>query len=551
MNTRELVDGGETLTVEFKAEINDRDLTKAVACMANGRGGVVLVGINDDGTLRGAKPRHGDETFPDRVAAYIQANTEPALPVQVILEDLDGIAILRIDVPIADPGPVGTKHGLFTRRVLDTNGMPACIPMTAHEIVSVGMLTRGQDFAAAVAKGATFEDLDHHEFDRFRELCSRSGDDIAHLSDEDLLKALGLTPLSDPVSLGAILLFGHRHALSRWLPNAEFLFQDARSTEGGVNERIVAPLLKVAEYLKDLIDQRNEVTELIVGLQRIDVPLIPSITRREAVANALIHRDYAVLGPTVVQITDDSFVVTSPGGFPPGVDVSNILDQSRPRSPILAAAFKRAGLVERRGKGVNEMYEQQLRAGRDTPDYSRSNSFGVTVIVSLSNADLDLVRFLLSWEDDNQKPLKLNELRAVHEVKSSGSATSVEIAERLNALPATARNTLAKLVEFGILEARGVGRSRRYHLTARFYDLAKDRNAYVRLIGADPMQQERMVLDYVRAYGSITRSQAAQLCQTSPTQGRSILKKLVEDNRLVIKGERRGARYVVPSASTE
>jgi ATP-dependent DNA helicase RecG len=248
-----------------------------------------------------------------------------------------------------------------------------------------------------------------------------------------------------------------------------------------------------------------------------------------------------------VQITGSEFVVSNPGGFPPGVTTANILDQSRPRSPILAAAFNRAGLVERRGKGVNDMFERQLRAGRDTPDYSRSTAASVIVAVPLGNADLDLVRFLLTWEDEHQHPLSLDDLRVVHEVKSSGSATSVEVAESLHLIPATAKTILARLVESGILEARGVGRSRKFHLTARFYDLAQDRSAYVRVKGADPLQQERMILDYVHAYGSINRSQSAQLCQTTPVQARATLKRLVDDGRLTLRGEKRGAHYVQKS----
>lgn len=547
MDTRAIIAAGEHLTAEFKSDINDRDLAKAVACLANGEGGVLLVGVEDDGTVIGARPRHGAVTDPHRVAAYIQASTEPALAVDVTLELIDGRDVIRIEVPRADPGPVGTKLGVFTKRVIDTAGQPACVPMTAHEIVSMGMVMRGQDFAAAVARGARLGDLDQEEFNRFRKLCRAAGDDLGGLSDADVLRALGLVPLSDPISLGAILLFGTQEALQRWVPNAEFLFQDLRSGEESTNTRIVAPLLRAAEELRRHIDQRNSVTELLAGLHRIEISLIPSVTRREAVANALVHRDYSALGPTVVQITDSEFVVSNPGGFPPGVTTANILDQSRPRSPILAGAFKRAGLVERRGKGVNDMFEQQLRAGRDTPDYSRSTGESVVVTVPLGDADLDLVRFLLTWENEHQRPLSLDELRIVHEVKAFGSTASMEVAETLNLIAATAKSLLGRLVELGILEARGVGRSRRYHLTARFYDLAQDRNAYVRVKGADPLQQERMILDYIGAYGSISRSQAAQLCQTTPPQARTTLRRLVNDGRLELAGERRGARYVLPS----
>lgn len=460
------------------------------------------------------------------------------------IEFVNGREIIRIDASRADPGPVGTRDGVFTKRGIDSNGHPQCVPMTVHEIVSMGMVMRGQDYAASLAGGATAIDLDRREFARFRELCKVNDDALGKLSDEDILKALGLKPLAGPVSLGAVLLFGTDEAVRRWVPNAEHIFQDLRIGGLSANDRIVGPLLRVAEELAARVDRRNTVTELMAGLYRVEVPLIPSVTRREAIINALVHRDYAALGPTVVQLTDSAFVVSNPGGFPPGVTVSTILDRSRPRSPILADAFRRAGLAERRGKGVNDMFEQQLRAGREAPDYSQTTPDSVVVSVPLGLADLDLIRFLLSWENEHQHTLSLNELRVVHEVKVSGSTTNAELGVALSLTSAASRSTTTHLVEVGILEARGVGRSRKFHLTARFYDLAQDRNAYVRVKGADPLQQERMIVDYVRAYGSITRSQAAQLCQTSPAQARTILKRLISDGQLRLIGERRGARYV-------
>lgn len=328
------------------------------------------------------------------------------------------------------------------------------------------------------------------------------------------------------------------------MPNAEFIFQDLRKGESAANERIVGPLLQVSERMQALIDARNSVTELMAGIHRVEVSLIPSVTRREAVANAIVHRDYSALGPTRVQIDDAEFVVSNPGGLPLGVTVQNILDESRPRSPILADAFRRAGLVERKGKGVNEMFEQQLRSGRDAPSYARSTTNSVLIVVPLGTADLDLVRFLLTFEDERQRPLGLDQLRVVHEIKQLGSATPSELTQALSMLPATVRNTSTQLVELGVLESRGVGRSRRLHLTPRFYDLAQDRTAYVRVKGADPIQQERMIGDYVDAYGAITRSQAAGLCQLSPTQARAVLKRMVEREELRLVGERRGAKYV-------
>jgi ATP-dependent DNA helicase RecG len=293
------------------------------------------------------------------------------------------------------------------------------------------------------------------------------------------------------------------------------------------------------------LDVRNSTTEVLVGMQRIDVPLLPLLLRRESIANAIVHRDYSQLGPITVQLTDSSFTVSSPGGFPPGVTIGNILEQSRPRSQVLANAFMRAGLVERKGKGVNEMFESQLRAGRDAPDYSRTTNDAVVVSVPLGSADLDLVRFLATYQDQQQRNLSLDELRIVHEVKTSGPATSAELSEYLGIAVAPARATANGLTEAGILEARGSGRSRRFHLTARFYDLAEDRAAYVRVRTMDPLQQRQMVLDYVQTFGRITRGQAAELCQLTASEARRLLKSLVDEGRLELRGERRGAYYVL------
>ena len=546
MDVAELIASGETLGCEFKrGSISDKDLWHAVVCLANGPGGTILVGVEDEGTVTGASARH--VSAPDRVAVAIQNNIIPAHAVEVHVREVDGTPILVIEVPTADPGPVGTKAGLFVRRVIGADGKPACHPMTAHEMVSRALVTYNIDYAATPALGATHEDLDPVEFDRLRALCATtSGDrDLARLGDGDILGALGLVPRDHPVGLGAILLFGRAHALHRWLPTAELLFQDMR--EGSrTNEELRLPLLRLAEEVQSRLDARDSHSEVVVGIQRIEIPTIPRATRREAVANALIHRDYSEMGPITVQLTDSEFTVSSPGGLPPGVTIDNILNVSRPRSMLLASAFKRAGLVERLGKGVNDMFESQLRAGRDAPDFTRSTDASVVVTVATGTSDLDLVRFLAAYQDQQQRSLSLEQLRVVHETRTTGPLTSSELADHVGLTATIARTVANQLVEAGILEARGNGRNRRFHLTARFYDLAEDRAAYVRVRGLDPLQQERMVLDYVSAYGQITRAQAAQLCQVAAVDARKLLKRLVERDLLELRGERRGAHYVLP-----
>lgn len=93
-----------------------------------------------------------------------------------------------------------------------------------------------------------------------------------------------------------ILLFGYPEALGKWVPTAELLSQDLREGPTAVNDELRLPLLRLAEEVQQRLDARNAVTEVLIGVQRIDFPLLPLLLRREAVANALVHRDYSQLG---------------------------------------------------------------------------------------------------------------------------------------------------------------------------------------------------------------------------------------------------------------
>lgn len=548
VNTEDLIDGGERIDVELKRKLTGKDLYRTVVCMANGQGGTIVVGADEGGGLHDASMIDGRAVEPFRLAASIQNNTQPPHPVKTRLEEVRGTVVIVISVPQSTSGPIGTMSGQYVKRVLGPDGKPACLPMTPHDLLSRSYIAHGKDYALALAAGAAFEDLDRGEFDRFRRWCrvGRADHELADASDVEICQALNLIPSEGGISLGMILLFGTAQALNKWVPTAEVLFQDSRSAVTQVNEELRFPLVRMMEELTARLEIRNSTQELYVGMLRVDIPLLTEATRRESIANALIHRDYGSLGPITVQLDDAEFRVSSPGGFLPGVTAETVLDQSRPRSVALAHAFKRAGLVERRGKGVNDMFESQLRAGKDAPDFSRSTTDSVQLSVSLGGTDATLLTFLTRRQNEDQRTLTLSELRVLYEIRASGSATVAEMVDALSMTPAAARVTATNLVEAGVVEARGNGRARRFHLTARFYELAEDRAAYLRVRPVDRLQQLRMIDDYAREFGSITRAQAADLCQVQPQAARQLLRELVDQGSLVLRGERRGSHYIKP-----
>lgn len=558
VNAQELagiIAGGESFGVEFKrgqrSAMNDNDIVDAVVCLANGDGGLLVLGVEDDGTVTGLEARHGPVTRPDLLQAMILNKTEYPLATAVELVSIDDHQIAVIDVPKAAV-PVGSKSGRYVRRSLRSDGKPECVAYPLHEMLSVGLSAQGRDYAATPARGATIDDLSSVEFDRFRSLCATGRGDrtLAELGDEEILRSLRLVlhEQDNALTLGAVLLFGSVSALERFVPTAECVFQELRGTAISANETLRWPLFRMAERLFDLVDVRNSQQELMIGLHRVGVPRLPASTIRESIANALVHRDYSENGPVTVQLSDVALRVASPGGFPPGITLFNLLDDSKPRSPILAEAFKRAGIVDRAGRGVREMYVQLLRNGRGAPDYSTSNAHAVIVTISTSDADLEIARFVLEYEEANSRVLLLPQLQILHELKVMGPQTTIELVTALNESESTIRTHLARLGEMGLVESRGPGRNRRHHLTAAFYRLAQS-SEYVRLQDTDPIQQEHMILAYVDQFGGITRRKAAELCHLSPGQARTALRRLTDAGELQLRGEKRGAHYIRPSES--
>src|SRR5580692_8606343 len=127
-----LIAGGESFRVEFKSEdrapLNDRDLVEAVVCLANGSGGMLLVGVDDDGTVTGARPRHeAGRTDPLRLQALIANSTQPPLSVTAAVVQVSGQEVLVVEVPDS-PRIVGTTRGMYVRRALAGDGSPTCVP---------------------------------------------------------------------------------------------------------------------------------------------------------------------------------------------------------------------------------------------------------------------------------------------------------------------------------------------------------------------------------------------------------------------------------------
>ena len=552
---RARVAGGESLTVEFKGEsrerLNDTDLVEAAACMANARGGVLLIGVEDDGAITGAQPRHGSYTDIRRVEALVGNQTQPSCPVACAVVPVDGVNVIVIRVPEGRP-ITATNRGVYKHRLLDVHGKPQCLPFYPHEMQSRESSRGALDFSAIIVPDATWDDLDPLEFERMRQTIARNGARadaaLLTLSDVSLVKALGLGDGGDRIErirVAGLLLLGREESLRRLLPTHEVAFQAMSGTRVNVNDFLRWPLIKVSDELTSRFDARNEEEEIMIGAVRAAVPDYSRAGYREAVHNALVHRDYAAKGAVHVFWRNDEIEVASPGGFPDSVNISNLLVTGpRPRSPVLADAFKRIGLVERTGRGIDTIFEGQLRNGRPAPDYSRSSGGSVQVVLPGGPANLAMARFIIE-RDTLSQPVTLEEMLVVNAVESERRIDVARAAELLQKGEPAARAVLERLVEAGVLEARGERLQRVYLFTAATYRAIGPASAYTRAAGFEPLQQEQMVLAHLRAHGRMTRSDAAELCRITSITAKSLLRRLLRRGLVVQIGAGKSTYYQI------
>ena len=250
-----LLDKGETLTVEFKSDtkggLPDRDLVAAVVAMANTEGGVILLGVEDSGTVSGIQPHHQDTMG---LQALIANRTSPSVAVSTELIEYDGKKILCITVPKSQ-SIVSSTEGLVLRRRLMVSGRPEAVPFYPHEFIQRQSALGLMDPSAMPLISLSAEDLNPLERQRIREAIRRYGGDMSllPLADDELDGALGLVTTVEGVrrpTITGLLLMGHEEVIRQHVPAHEVAFQVLEGTDVRVNEFLRKPLLQTFEEVE-------------------------------------------------------------------------------------------------------------------------------------------------------------------------------------------------------------------------------------------------------------------------------------------------------------
>lgn len=542
----------ETLEIEFKSDVKrypDKDIIEAVSAMANTNGGILYLGVEDNGIVTGLHKSHMDAIG---LVALIANNTIPSVSVraEIIIENQHNV--MKIATPMSR-AVVSTSSGKILKRRLKLDGSPEAVPMYAYEITSRLSELSLLDVSAQPIAGATLDDFDPLQLNRLKEIIrSNPGGEktLLELTDEELEFALRLISKdADKVipTMTGLLLLGKTDSLARLVPTAKATFQVLEGTNVKVNEETSKPILEVLELFQSYIKPWNSENEFEYDLFRIPVPEFSYAAIREGLINAFCHRDYSMLGNVRVLIDDEGMSITNPGGFIEGVNINNLLIvEPHGRNPALTDALKRIGLAEKTGRGIDRIFEGSIVYGRPLPDYSESTSRNVRLYLRRAKADIAFAKLITSEKKRDKKGLSIYALMILSCLREYRRSSLDQIAE-LTKLPKNKLTvSLEQLVERGTIEAVGKGKTRSFMLCKRYYYNNNSNMQYVRQSGIDDVRHEELVIKLARTQNGIfTKRDVMELLGLSDTLAYNLIKRMTANGEIELSQSGRYAKYKI------
>ncbi|MDY6990688.1 MAG: putative DNA binding domain-containing protein [Thermodesulfobacteriota bacterium] len=447
---KRLLKHGESETLDFKR--GDADLTsitRTVCAFANSKGGTVIVGVTNRGDVDGVK--NAEEQNMALRKAVRQAISPRLYIASAVVEISKGKQVIVVDVPSSEEIPYTCGNKIFVRQATQTVEASGAI---IRELITERH-SRYARWERQLAHGETFESLDDKEI----MMTARTGNE-SNLADfginftpHSVLEELGLVE-GDALCNGAIVLFGKRPARRfpqtriravRYSGTGRDRLADNRVFEGNA----FTQLGKAISFLEAHIPVQSAIPT--DELRRKEKPAIPFPAVREALLNALVHRDYAAPdGGVIVSVYADRLEIWNAGSLPDGISPSSLktITVSRPHNPDMAHVFLLRGYIERVGSGIQRILTAFKQAKLPEPEWKEMGG-GITVVLRWQKVSLEI--------NERQRRL-LKTLRP-------GEATNVttyrnefgkEIKDR------QARKDLKELVDLGYLRIRGKGRSTEY-----------------------------------------------------------------------------------------
>lgn len=394
------------------------------------------------------------------------------------------------------------------------------------------------DFSAEIVDGATLSSLDSEAIEIFRErwIADSGNEELRHRSNHQLLSDAGL--VSDQgVTVAAIVLLGRDETVRRNLAQSEIIYE-YRLSDSSIRthqrSEFRRGFLLILDELWNLVSLRNDTFHFQDGPYRREIPAFREEVVREAVLNAVAHRDYRFPGSVFIRQFPGRLEIESPGGLPQGITQENIVWRREPRNRLIAETLERCGLVERSGQGMDIMFRRSIEEGKLPPDFS--------------GTDEHLVHLTLSGQIQDPRFIEMLEAVA-HEVARDVTVDDLIVLDHIHrerTLPQHLRSNLQALYDNGIIERIGRGRGTRYLLSRRFYKLLDEPGAFTRKHGLDRDTNKQLLLKHIQDNddeGSRFRDLHQVLPGLSRYQIQTLLRELKVEQKIHNQGVTRAARW--------
>ncbi len=443
MSLSSILRRGVGLQLEVMPQPSADALAETLVAFANGDGGTVLLGVDASGQIVGGLQ-------PEDAEGVLRAALSQCRPLVNTewqqFEDRAGLAV-AIRVPRSSE-----LHTLADGRVL-IRSHAGNQPLDGPKVSQLAATKASGDFEVETVAGASRADLDEEVIeDYLQRRTARLGRDLGQRPDEILMAAGALDTQGRPTVAG-LLLFGREP--QAFIPQSGLVYVRFMGTEprgpGGLagygrREEFNGALARVIESAWSVLLQELRGEAVVRGLQREDRMLYPAFAVREALVNAVCHRDYRLTGRRVeIRQFDDRLEISSPGGLPDYITLDNIVEEHFSRNPRLVNGLFEWGYIEQLGLGIDRMIEEMVRAGHPQPEF-RATPYSFTVVLRRGTGSA--LRLMPEWEGRMSE----RQLRALQYMEQYGRITNREYRDLCpDVSPETVRLDLADLVDKGLV----------------------------------------------------------------------------------------------------
>lgn len=431
-------------------------IAETLVAFANSDGGWLVLGIDADGVLGALRT---DDEMADAVRAAERLCRPPVRTVDWQQREVSGgtVAVIRVERS-------NDLHTLDDGRVLVRRGVENA-PAAGDEVERLLASRPVGDFELQPVPGATRDDLDEDIIDEYLERRQKRNPRQTILPKDKLLQQIGALTEDRTPTVTGLLLFGKEPQFFLAQSRAVFVkFADTqpRGPGGafgyGRREEFTGALPLIIDRAWRVIWEEMDKQAVVKGLQRHEQTEYPSNAVREALVNAVAHRDYRITGRGIeIRMYTDRMEITSPGGLPAHITLENLVEEHYSRNPRLVNGLYQWGYIEELGLGIDRMIEDMVKAGHPPP---RFECPGHRFTVILYNTR-DQAKAEQPWEGSMNE----RQLKALEFVQQHGGITNGDYRQLCPHVGAeTLRLDLADMVTRGILLKIGDKRGTRYIL---------------------------------------------------------------------------------------